>query len=531
MSSRSNGVTKVLLIWFDDLVREVVARVLELLDPADQLGAVLGEALEQLQPEPRDVDRVRGRAREQLEELLALGCEADPHGAGCLSEPGREGARDGEAAAGSCGCLDRAACRGDDVLDDREAEARAAASSGRGRRGRSARRGAAGRPPEPRSRRPRRGESARRRPRCTTPCRSRRARVADRVLDQVPDHHLQHPRPQRQIERGGALDPERRRRRRAARSAASATTWSMTGSALIEPSATTAATALELAEEQHVVDQLADSLDLAFRPPDQVVLVGARQQRALEQRHQPRQRRPQLVGDGGGEAGPELLVGGEVAGRAQVDERLLALAERRRGSRSASARRGGAARPAKTQPSTSPSRDSRARRLAVTTRRDSSRTITISRLSSIRARARSTSAAETRAAVGAAGARRRRASPDCHQIVTGSLADGRIYRRCHASRADRRGRRRDRRRHGASSRGGRLRRRGGRAGRARSRPAALRAPRRMRARPDAARARRLGADRDGPRRGDRHADRRRQRARHRGRPHPGARDSAPTTTW
>ena len=34
------------------------------------------------------------------------------------------------------------------------------------------------------------------------------------------------------------------------------------------------------------------------------------------------------MGDGGGEAGPELLVGGELAGRAQVDERLLALAER-----------------------------------------------------------------------------------------------------------------------------------------------------------------------------------------------------------
>ena len=79
MSSRSNGVTNVLLIWRDDLVREVVARVLELLDPADQLGAVLREALEELQAEPRDVDRVRRRAREELEELLALGCEADPH--------------------------------------------------------------------------------------------------------------------------------------------------------------------------------------------------------------------------------------------------------------------------------------------------------------------------------------------------------------------------------------------------------------------------------------------------------------------
>ena len=50
------------------------------------------------------------------------------------------------------------------------------------------------------------------------------------------------------------------------------------------------------------------------------------------------------------------------------------------------------------------------------------------------------------------------------------------------------------------------------------RAAALRAARRARARPDAARPRRLVADRAGPLRGDRHADPGRLRARHRARP-------------
>ena len=53
---------------------------------------------------------------------------------------------------------------------------------------------------------------------------------------------------------------------------------------------------------------------------------------------------------------------------------------------------------------------------------------------------------------------------------------------------------------------------------------ALRAPRRLRPRPDASRHRRLARDRAGARRGDRHADRRRVRARHRARPRARARD-------
>jgi hypothetical protein len=63
----------------DDLVREAVAGVLVLLDPADQLFAVPRVAFEQL-AESRDVDRVRGGAGQELEELLALYPGADAPG-------------------------------------------------------------------------------------------------------------------------------------------------------------------------------------------------------------------------------------------------------------------------------------------------------------------------------------------------------------------------------------------------------------------------------------------------------------------
>ena len=109
-----------------------------------------------------------------------------------------------------------------------------------GRRGRSVRTGAAA---PPRRRRRRRPTTTRLR----SPSLSRagdragraRPRVADRVLDQVLDDDLEHPRAQRQLERRGAVDPELIPAR-SARSRVSATTWSITGSARIEPSATTA---------------------------------------------------------------------------------------------------------------------------------------------------------------------------------------------------------------------------------------------------------------------------------------------------
>ena len=53
-------------------------------------------------------------------------------------------------------------------------------------------------------------------------------------------------------------------------------------------------------------------LDLLPRLLDELVDVCARQSRCLEQHEQPSERRAQLVRDRGGEAGPQLLVGGEL---------------------------------------------------------------------------------------------------------------------------------------------------------------------------------------------------------------------------
>jgi len=75
---------------------------------------------------------------------------------------------------------------------------------------------------------------------------------------------------------------------------------------------------LELAQEQHVVDQVAGLLDLLPRLLDEAVDVGAGQGRRLEQHEQACERRPQLVRDRGGKARPELLVGGQLGKR--VDE-------------------------------------------------------------------------------------------------------------------------------------------------------------------------------------------------------------------
>jgi hypothetical protein len=53
----------------DDLVREAVALVLELLDVARALAGALGEALQQLDQALRDGDDVGGRPVVQVEEL------------------------------------------------------------------------------------------------------------------------------------------------------------------------------------------------------------------------------------------------------------------------------------------------------------------------------------------------------------------------------------------------------------------------------------------------------------------------------
>ena len=81
---------------------------------------------------------------------------------------------------------------------------------------------------------------------------------------------------------------------------------------------------LELAEEEHLVDQLADLLDLAASLVDEVGDVLAGQQRELEQREQTGERRPELVRDRRREARAQLLVGRHVADPREVDEPLVA---------------------------------------------------------------------------------------------------------------------------------------------------------------------------------------------------------------
>ena len=84
---------------------------------------------------------------------------------------------------------------------------------------------------------------------------------------------------------------------------------------------------LELREEEDLVDQLAHRFDLVSGAVDEGVHVLSRQRCHLEQRQQPRQRRPQLVRDGRREPGPQLLVGRHVADLAQVDDSLPAPAD------------------------------------------------------------------------------------------------------------------------------------------------------------------------------------------------------------
>ena len=133
-------------------------------------------------------------------------------------------------------------------------------------------------------------------------------RVADRVLDQVLGDDAQHPRTQRQVDvrvtarlepnagaRGGVLVlgehlfQHRQRVRVAERDDLLA--------------------ALELGEEEDLVDQRPGVLDLGPGLVDQRVHVGAREGRRVEQRQDPREWRSQLVGDRGCEAGAQLVEG------------------------------------------------------------------------------------------------------------------------------------------------------------------------------------------------------------------------------
>ena len=78
----------------------------------------------------------------------------------------------------------------------------------------------------------------------------------------------------------------------------------------------------ELGQEEHLVDQLADLVDLGARALDEVGDVLPRQRGELEQGEQPGERGPQLVRDGRGESRAQLLVGREVARLREIDEPL-----------------------------------------------------------------------------------------------------------------------------------------------------------------------------------------------------------------
>ena len=152
-------------------------------------------------------------------------------------------------------------------------------------------------------------------------------------------------------------------------------------------------------------------------------MVGSGELRALEQGHQPGERRAQLVRDRRSEARPQLLVGGEIAWGAQVDERLAAAVElvgdlvrRPPADVEQLIREHRALDEAVERLAGAPARRER-RRLA------SSSTTTISRLSSIRICARSRSARVESALGCGAGARRNRftrLSPDRHRVCSGA---------------------------------------------------------------------------------------------------------------
>ena len=84
---------------------------------------------------------------------------------------------------------------------------------------------------------------------------------------------------------------------------------------------------LELAEEEHLVDELRDLVDLAARLVDERGDVLAGKRGRLEEREEPRERRAQLVRHRRREPRAKLLVRGEVALAREVDETLAPTAD------------------------------------------------------------------------------------------------------------------------------------------------------------------------------------------------------------
>ena len=153
--------------------------------------------------------------------------------------------------------------------------------------------------------------------------RERRSRpgVPDGVLREVLRDDAEHPRPDLELDRAVSLDDERNPC--AARPLLQLVRDGLQLRANGDRAERDDARArLELREEQHLVDQLADLPHLAARLLHELGDVLARQHRRLEQREQACERRAELVRDRRGEAGAELLVRRQVAAAAQVDEPL-----------------------------------------------------------------------------------------------------------------------------------------------------------------------------------------------------------------
>jgi DNA-binding response OmpR family regulator len=218
----------------------------------------------------------------------------------------REGAADAQAAARPAVRFDVAACGRNDVLDDGEAEARAARGASRVRAVE-----ALEEPVQVRVVHTRavvggchHCELARalHRDREPRPV----ARVANRVLREVLRDHAQHARPQGHVDVRVALDVELDARALGGAGQATRDVLQHRQCGGV-PERHDLLAALELREEEHLVDQGSGVLDLCLRLLDQIADVGAGQVGQVEQSEDPRKRRPQLMRDRSREAGAKLV--------------------------------------------------------------------------------------------------------------------------------------------------------------------------------------------------------------------------------
>ena len=153
-----------------------------------------------------------------------------------------------------------------------------------------------------------------------------RTGVANRVLGEVPGDDPEHPGPDRELDVVVALEPKLDS---GPRGALGELVDRLLEHGLHRGSAERDDTSarLELAEEQHLVDELRDLVDLATRLLDERGDVLAGKRRRLEERQEPGKRCAELVRDRRGETCAKLLVCGEIALAREVDEALAPAAD------------------------------------------------------------------------------------------------------------------------------------------------------------------------------------------------------------